>query len=53
MPEISRFFGTVIAMYYRDRPPPHFHVRYGPQKAIIGIDSLSVLVVTSRGKLCH
>jgi hypothetical protein len=43
MPEISRFFGTVIAMYYNDHPPPHFHVRYGEQKAIIGIDSLSII----------
>jgi hypothetical protein len=43
MPEISRFFGILIAMYYNDHPPPHFHVRYGQQKAIIEIQSLSVL----------
>ncbi|MBW4520820.1 MAG: DUF4160 domain-containing protein [Scytolyngbya sp. HA4215-MV1] len=43
MPEISRFFGIIIAMYYNDHPPPHFHVRYGQQKAIIEIQSLSVL----------
>lgn len=30
-------------MYYNDHPPPHFHVRYGDQKAIIGIESLAVL----------
>jgi len=24
-----RFFGIVVAMYYDDHPPPHFHVRYG------------------------
>ncbi len=29
VPEISRFFGVVVAMYYHDHPPPHFHVRYG------------------------
>ena len=29
MPEISRFFGIVIAMYYNDHAPPHFHARYG------------------------
>lgn len=28
MPEISRFFGIVIAMYYNDHAPPHFHARY-------------------------
>ena len=43
MPEISRFFGTVIAMYYNDHPPPHFHVRHDKQKAIIDIDSLSII----------
>jgi hypothetical protein len=29
MPEISRFLGIVIRMYYRDHPPPHFHAEYG------------------------
>ena len=43
MPEISRFFGIIIAMYYDDHAPPHFHVRYGDQKAIIAIPSLALL----------
>ena len=43
MPEISRFFGIIITMYYNDHPPPHFHVRYGGLKAIIAIPSLSLL----------
>lgn len=43
MPEISRFFGIVIKVYYRDHPPPHFHAEYGGDEAIIGIDSLTVL----------
>jgi len=43
MPEISRFFGIIIAMFYNDHPPPHFHVRYGQQKAIISIETLTVL----------
>ncbi|MGD8752914.1 MAG: DUF4160 domain-containing protein [Anaerolineales bacterium] len=43
MPEISRFFGIIITMYYRDHQPPHFHVRYGEQKAIIAIETLSLL----------
>jgi hypothetical protein len=43
MPEISRFFGIVIAMYYNDHAPPHFHVRYGQQRAVIGIDPVIVL----------
>lgn len=43
VPEISRFFGIIIAMYYDDHQPPHFHVRYGEDKAIVSIDTLSVL----------
>ena len=31
MPEISRFFGIVIAMYFDEHGPAHFHVRYGRQ----------------------
>ena len=44
MPEISRFFGMIIAMFYDDHAPPHFHVRYGGQRAIIAIDTLGALV---------
>jgi hypothetical protein len=43
MPEISRFLGIIITMYYNDHPPPHFHVRYNQQKAIIDIQNLSML----------
>jgi hypothetical protein len=43
MPEISRFFGVVIAMYYNDHAPPHFHARYGGQKALISIDKPTIL----------
>jgi hypothetical protein len=43
MPEISRFYGMVIAMYYNDHAPPHFHVRYAKQKAMIGIDPVELL----------
>ncbi|WP_375502311.1 DUF4160 domain-containing protein [uncultured Nostoc sp.] len=25
MPEICRFLGIIITMYYNDHPPPHFH----------------------------
>jgi hypothetical protein len=39
MPQVSSFFGIKVTMYYNDHPPPHFHVRYGSQKAIITIDS--------------
>jgi len=29
MPEICRFLGIVITMFYRDHGPPHFHAVYG------------------------
>jgi hypothetical protein len=37
MPEISRFLGIVIALYYRDHEPPHFHAVYGEYEATVGI----------------
>jgi hypothetical protein len=43
MPELSRFFGIIVMMFYNDHPPPHFHVRYAGQKAIIAINSLAIL----------
>lgn len=43
MPEISRFFGMIITMYYNDHDPPHFHVRYGEHKAIVALETLRVL----------
>jgi len=43
MPEISRLYGIIIAMFYNDHDPPHFHARYGEQKAIIRIDTFEIL----------
>lgn len=43
MPEISRFYGIVIAMFWDDHNPPHFHARYGSYKAAIEIESLRLL----------
>lgn len=37
MPEISRFLGIVIAMYYRDHGPPHFHAIYGDFEVTVEI----------------
>jgi len=38
MPEISRFYGIIILMNFRDNAPPHFHVWYGDFKAIVTIE---------------
>ncbi len=43
MPEICRFYGIVIAMFYDDHNPPHFHVKYGEHKASISIGDGAVL----------
>ncbi len=37
MPEVSRFFGIVIQMFFREHNPPHFHVRYQGKKAVFTI----------------
>ncbi len=34
MPEISRFFGIVVRMYFDDHAPPHIHVEYQGQSAV-------------------
>ena len=47
MPELSRFYGITIRMYFDDHLPPHFHAVYGGDEAVIGIDSLGLL----RGRL--
>jgi hypothetical protein len=40
MPEISRFFGIVIAMYFKEHAPPHFHAKYGSQRGAFSIEDL-------------
>jgi hypothetical protein len=35
MPEISRFFGIVIKMFFDDHNPPHFHAEYSGDVALI------------------
>jgi hypothetical protein len=42
VPAISRFFGIVIAMYYDDHIPAHFHVRYAEYRAKVAIDTLDL-----------
>ncbi len=42
MPEICRFYGIIIRMYYDDHNPPHFHAFYGDDEAWININTLAV-----------
>ena len=43
MPELCRFQGIVIQIYYNDHPPAHFHATYGDYKVKIGVENLEVL----------
>jgi hypothetical protein len=43
VPEISRFFGIVIQMYFREHGVPHFHAVYGGEKASFAIATLEML----------
>ena len=47
MPEISRFMGIVIRMFWDDHNPPHFHAYFGEYEAEYDIRTLGVL----KGKL--
>lgn len=43
MPEISRFLGIIIRMFYNEHNPPHFHVYYNEFHAEIEITTLDYL----------
>lgn len=43
MPEVSRFYGIVIKIYFADHHPPHFHAEYGEFEVVVAIDSLAVI----------
>ena len=43
MPIISTFFGIYVRMYFADHGPPHMHVEYQGQEALIDITSGQVL----------
>lgn len=42
MPEICRFLGIVIKMFYDEHNPPHFHAEYGSDTALVDIRNLSI-----------
>ncbi|MFC1607558.1 DUF4160 domain-containing protein [Candidatus Latescibacterota bacterium] len=43
MPEICRFYGIVIKMFYDDHRPPHFHAEYGEYQALIQIEDFALI----------
>jgi len=46
MPELSRFYGIIIKMYFSDHNPPHFHAEYESYKAEYDIKTLDRIVGT-------
>ena len=43
MPEICRFFGIVIAIYYKEHGEPHFHAKYSGQTGVFSITDLKLI----------
>ncbi len=43
MPEVSRFYGIVVRIYFADHNPPHFHAHYGDDEALVDIETLAVI----------
>ncbi|TAD79062.1 MAG: DUF4160 domain-containing protein [Oscillatoriales cyanobacterium] len=43
MPEISRFYGITIKIFFGDHPPAHFHAIYGEYNALISIETIAVI----------
>jgi hypothetical protein len=51
MPEISRFYGIAIRMFYQDHAPPHFHAVYGDQELVVGITPVIILEGTASNRV--
>jgi len=43
MPEIARFYGIVIKLFFGDHPPPHFHATYGEYIGLFNLDTLAMI----------
>lgn len=45
MPEISRFYGIVIGMYFAENEhnPPHIHAAYNEYNAVVDINTSAVI----------
>lgn len=43
MPEIARFYGIIIKLFFGDHPPPHFHAVYGEHLGLFNIETLEMI----------
>ena len=50
MPELSRFYGIIIRMFYGDHPPPHFHALYQGEEVQVDIETLQIINGRMRGR---
>ncbi|MBN2565470.1 MAG: DUF4160 domain-containing protein, partial [Candidatus Eisenbacteria bacterium] len=48
MPVLSRFYGLVVYMNFRQHSPPHFHARYQGDEVAMEISSGRVSDIMSR-----
>lgn len=43
MPEICRFYGIIIKMFFQDHSPAHFHAEYQEFEALFDINTLEII----------
>ncbi len=43
MPEIARFYGIIIKLFFGDHPPPHFHAVYGEYMGLSNLETLEMI----------
>lgn len=43
MPIISRFYGILVKMYFREHGVPHFHVIYNEYNGVFEIETLKMI----------
>ena len=43
MPEIARFYGIIIKLFFGDHPPPHFHAVYGEYMGLFNLETLEMI----------
>ena len=42
MPEITRFYGLIVRMFYKEHNPSHIHVVYGEKSGVINIKTATM-----------
>ena len=43
MPELARFHGIIVKMFFSGRPPAHFHVLYGELYGVFDIETQGMI----------